>query len=174
MAKRRSKTKALPELTKQEAEKLLGEFAMTDAMLCKLTAEMDEEIHDIREKYAELTGQHQERHAELQEMLQAFAEKNKEEYFSKKRSMPMQHGHIGFRKGTPKAKTKKGFTWAAVLELCRTMAPDFIRKKEEVAKELMIARREDEKTMELIDKVGVMIANDETFFIELKKEEVHA
>jgi phage host-nuclease inhibitor protein Gam len=173
MAKR-TKTKALPELTKQEAEKLLGEFAITDAMLCKLTAEMDEEIHDIREKYAELAGKHQERHAELQDMLQAFAEKNKEAYFTKKRSLAMQHGNIGFRKGTPKAKTKKGFTWAAVLELCRTIAPDFIRTKEEVAKEMMIAQREDEKKMAIIDKVGVLIANDETFFIELKKEEVPA
>lgn len=173
MAKRQ-KTKALPELNKQQAEQALAEFALTDALLCKLTAEMDEEIHEIREKYSKQTESYQERHTELQEMLQAFAEKNKDAYFSKKRSLSMQHGMIGFRKGTPKAKTKKGFTWAAVLELCRTLAPDFIRTKEEVAKEMMIAQREDEKKMEIIDKVGVLICNDESFFIELKKEEVPA
>lgn len=83
----------------------------------------------------------------------------------------MAHGTIGFRTGTPKLKTLKGFTWASALQLVKEFLPDFIRRTEEIAKDKMLADRESEGMTEKLSKCGITVAQDETFFVEPKKED---
>lgn len=85
--------------------------------------------------------------------------------------METTHGILGFRTGTPKLKTRKGFTWAAVLELLKEFNPAYIRTTDEVAKDKLLADRDNEQMPDLMQKVGVMVDQDETFFVEPKKEE---
>lgn len=66
--------------------------------------------------------------------------------------METAHGVLGFRTGTPKLKTRKGFTWAAVLELLKEFNPAYVRTSEEVAKDKLLADRESEDMPELMQK----------------------
>ena len=95
----------------------------------------------------------------------------------------MAHGVIGFRTGTPKLKTLKGFTWASALQLTKEFLPGYVRLTEELAKDKMLADREamvttDEdplgagKSMiEMMAKCGIQVVQDETFYVEPKREE---
>jgi phage host-nuclease inhibitor protein Gam len=100
-----------------------------------------------------------------------FASEKKNEFFSKKKSMEMVHGVIGFRIGTPKLKTMKGFTWGAVTNLLKEFLPAYVRTSEEPAKDKLLADREVEEVIALFPKVGIFVDQDETFFVEPKKEE---
>ena len=81
------------------------------------------------------------------------------------------HGVFGFRTGTPKLKTLKGFTWASVLTLCKEYLQDYVRATYEVAKDKLLADRDKEEVNENFEKVGIMVAQDETFYMEPKKED---
>jgi len=72
---------------------------------------------------------------------------------------------------TPKLKTLKGFTWSAVTELLKIHLPKFVRTAEEPAKDMLLAARDEEKVSNLFPQVGIYVDQDETFFIECKKEE---
>lgn len=162
----------MQDITRHQAETLLFELAQAESRKKELSGEIEQKIQKIRDSYAGKLDPLNIAIEDRQKQLQFFAEKNKDEMFSKKKSIDLIHGIIGFRMGTPKLKTKKGFTWAAVLEMCRTKAPEFIRTKEELNKELMLASREDEKIFAKIDEVGALVDPDETFFIKLKEEEL--
>ena len=104
------------------------------------------------------------------EVMQVFATENREELFSKRKSMETTHGTLGFRTGQPKLKTKKGFTWAAVLELLKKFGKDYVRTVEEPAKDKLLANRDNEECQQLMEDCGILVAQDETFYVEPKKE----
>ena len=91
--------------------------------------------------------------------------------FAKKKSLEMVHGTIGFRTGTPKLKTLKGFTWASAKNLVCEFLPAFIRTTEEIAKDKLLADRDVEGMTEKMAQCGIMVAQDETFYVEPKKED---
>jgi hypothetical protein len=88
---------------------------------------------------------------------------------------------IGFRTGTPKLKTLKGFTWASALQLVKEFLPGYVRKTEEVAKDKLLADRDMEvkvkdgegevKLSHEMARCGIQVVQDETFYVEPKKEE---
>ena len=102
--------------------------------------------------------------------MQAYAVENKEELFARKKSVESAHGVFGFRTGTPKLKNLKGFTWAAVTNLCKELLPSYIRTSEELAKDKLLADRELPEVAEYFPKIGVQVVQDETFYVEPKKE----
>ena len=152
-------------------EEAFGKFALADAKLQGINAKMDAEITKIRERNAEALADLQEQKDAAFEVLQVYATENRDELFTKRKSMETTHGVIGFRTGTPQVKTRKGFTWAAVLELLKEFAPTYVRTKDEPAKDKLLADRELDEMPELMKKVGVYVDQDETFFVEPKKEE---
>ena len=170
MAKRVKKV-ILSGITSEQMETAFAEYATADAKLVKINATMDEQITKIREKYSDdimrLSGQKDKSF----EVIQAFAQENRDDLFAKKKSLDSAHGTFGFRTGTPKLKTLKGFTWASALELIKVFLPGYVRKTEEPAKDKLLADRENKKVSENLSKCGIEVVQDETFFIELKKEE---
>lgn len=158
-------------VTREMAEASFAVFADSDAKQQRITAKMDQEITKIREKYQEELGKLQDKKDESFEVMQTFAMENAD-LFSKKKSMEFLHGIIGFRTGTPKLKPLKGFTWPAVTKMLSEFMPDYVRKVEEPNKEKLIADRELPEINQLFTKVGISIVQDETFYVEPKKEEV--
>lgn len=168
---KRVKVEAIDEISESELEVKLSEYANLSNELEKIEAEMNLKVTAIRDKYLAKIDGLQTKQSEVMKVIHFWAEKNKER-FEKKRSLEMQHGKIGFRVNTPKFKPRKGFTLAAITQLLKEYAPQFIRTKEEPDKESIIAKREEPEVVELLPKIGVDIIQDETFFIDLKKEEV--
>ncbi len=171
MTKTRKKKVVVSGVTRDRMEEAFGKFALADAKLQGINAKMDAEITKIRERNAEALAELQEQRDEAFDVLQVYATENREELFSKKKSMETTHGVLGFRTGTPKLKTRKGFTWAAVLEMLKEFGPSYIRTTEEVAKDKIIADRELDDMPELMQRAGILVDQDETFFVEPKKEE---
>ena len=165
MAKREKKV-VISGITKEKMESAMADFAKADARIHKINATMDVEFTRIREKYQEELGKKE----KAFEVLQVFAVEQRETLFSKKKSLDTIHGTIGFRTGTPKLKTLKGFTWASVTNLLKEFLPDYVRKTEEAAKDKILADRDCENVKDNLAKVGLSVVQDESFYVEPKKE----
>ena len=159
-------------ITSEQMEAAFAEYAAADAKLAKINAGMDEQFTRIREKYADDVSRLTETKDKNFEIVQAFAQENREELFAKKKSMDGAHGTFGFRTGTPKLKTLRGFTWASALNLIKAFLPTYVRTIDEPAKDKLLADRELPEVFGNMKKCGIEVVQDETFFIELKKEEV--
>ena len=171
MAKRIKKT-VHAGVTRDEAEKAFAEFAQADAKVRSISAKMDMEITKIREKYADQLAELEDTKTKNFDIVQSYATENKDELFQKRKSVESAHGVFGFRTGTPKLKTLKGFTWPSVVKLCEEFLPDYIRTINEVAKDKLLADRDKEKVKGIFDKVGIQVVQEETFFVEPKTEDV--
>lgn len=170
MAKREKKV-IYSGITSETMEAAMAEYAAADAKLAKINATMDEQFTRIREKYSDEIQKLTETKDNAFEVVQAFAVENKAELFAKKKSMESAHGIFGFRTGTPKLKTLKGFTWGAALNLLKEFLPGYVRVIEEPAKDKLLADREMPEVQKNMGKCGIEVVQDEVFFIELKKEE---
>lgn len=158
-------------ITPEQMETAFAEYAAADARLAKINATMDEQFTRIREKYADAVARLTDAKDKNFEIVQAFAVENRDELFAKKKSMEGAHGTFGFRTGTPKLKTLRGFTWASALNLIKAFLPGYVRTSEEPAKDKLLADRELPEVAGNLKKCGIEVVQDETFFIELKKEE---
>ena len=182
MAKRQKKT-VISGVTKEAAEEAFATYAKADAERAKITAEIELKCAQIREKHQDRLSQLQATQDEAFDTLQAYATENQPELFSKKKSLEMVHGTIGFRTGTPKLKTLKGFTWASALQLVKRLLPGYIRTTGEIAKDRLLAERDAQiakpgeplspgvTLREVMIDCGITVTQDETFFVEPKKEE---
>ena len=164
--KRRSSSRA----SRARMEEAFGRYATADAEMQSINAAMDKEFVAIRERNAERLAELEQQKTESFEVMQVFATEQREVLFSKRRSLETTHGIIGFRTGTPKLKTRRGFTWAAALELVREFLPSYIRTSEEVAKDKLLADRENEQLQPLMQKCGIDVVQEESFYVEPKKE----
>lgn len=169
MAKSRKSKTLVSNVTRESAEEAFAEYAKADARAQQITAQMDVQITKIREKYQEELQQLNELKESNFEVMQVFATDNRD-VFGKKKSLEFTHGVIGFRTGTPKLKTLKGFTWNSVTNLLKEFLPTYVRVAEEPAKDRLLSDREAPEVASLFSKVGIMVDQDETFFVEPKKE----
>lgn len=152
--------------TLAEVEHCVGEIARLTIERDAALAEMDGRVQEIRKDYEQLLSDlGADIEAEMA-LAQQWAEASPSE-FKERKSLMLTHGQIGFRTGTPKLKTLKGFTWDRVLERLRSVMPEFIRRKEEPDKERLLA---DRATLDL-GSIGVQVVQEETFFVEVKREE---
>ena len=157
-------------VTREQMEEAFGRFASADAEVQGINAEMDKQFVAIREKNADRLAELEQQKKEAFEVMQVYATENREELFSKRKSIETTHGTFGFRTGMPKLKTKKGFTWAAVLELLKKFGKDYVRTVEEPAKDKLLANRDNEECQQLMEDCGIIVDQGETFFVEPKKE----
>lgn len=157
-------------ITREQMETAFGEYAVADAKIEKINATIDVQVTNLREKYADELGRLNDIKEKNFDVMQAYASENRDELFAKKKSMESVHGVFGFRTGTPKLKTLKGFTWGAVTNLLREFLPSYVRTTEEPAKDKLLADREDEDVAALFPKVGIGVTQEETFYVEPKKE----
>lgn len=185
MATKRQKKTVITGVSRDAAEEAFASYAKADAQIEKINAEIDLQCAKIREKYQQKLGELTCERECAFETLQAYATENQSELFSKKKSLDMAHGTIGFRTGTPKLKTLKGFTWASALTLVKKYMPGYVRTSEEIAKDKLLADREleavdfiengitkkKESMSAAMAECGIIVAQDEAFYVEPKKED---
>lgn len=170
MVKTREKKVVIAGINREQFENAFAEYASSDAKIQNVTTKMDMEITRIREKYQEPITVLQEKKEKAFEIMQVFALENKDEMFLKKKSVETVHGIAGFRTGTPKLKLLKGFTWGAVTNLLKEFMPEYVRISEEPAKDKLISDRDNEEVASQFTRVGISVIQEETFFVEPKKE----
>ena len=166
---RKTKTLIPAGITREEAETAFAAFAEADARQQKISATMDVLITKIREKYAdELARLSDDKEANF-EIIHVYATNNRDD-FGHRKSMDLVHGLIGFRTGTPKLKLRKGFTWPSVVNLLKEFLPGYVRTTDEPAKDRLLADRDVPEVSTQFQKLGITVDQDETFFVEPKKE----
>lgn len=157
--------------TREELERITGQITALKTFEAQTKAVMDQRITEIRSEYEGQLGDAAEEMETLVQSVRQWAEANQSEFAGKK-SLDLVHGVIGFRTGTPKLKTRKGWTWDKVLEnLIPAGRWDFIRTKKEVDKEAILAAR-DNMTPADLRNLGVDIVQEESFYVEPKLTEV--
>lgn len=171
MAKKRERRTVIAGVTREMAEAAFAQYAKADAKLTKIAADIELQCTRIRERYAAEIAALEEEKCGGFELLQAYAVNNQEELFGRRRSIEMAHGCIGFRMGTPKLKTLKGFTWAASLNLVKEYLPGYVRASYEVAKDKLLADRDGEGMADAMARCGIQVVQDESFYVETKSEE---
>lgn len=184
---KREKKVIITGVTREAADEAFAVYAKAAAQSAKITADIELQCAKIREKYALRLAELDDEKTRAFDTLQAFATENQTELFTKKKSLEMAHGVIGFRTGTPKLKTLKGFTWASALQLAKKFLPfTYIRQTEEIAKDKLLADRDlkevavydtptcDPRVVTMLEAMaacGIQVVQEEAFYVEPKKEE---
>ena len=167
----RTKTKVFTNVTLEQAQEASKDFAKAKNKLLSIEAKMNAEIDKVKSKYQDDITDLNDSIIEPNAILQAFANEQQSSW-GKKKSMELLHTIIGFRTGTPKLDKEKGQTWTTVTEKLQQYFPAFVRTKVEPDKEALIALRDDESFDAIAKKCKISVVQDETFFVEPKKEEV--
>ena len=159
-----------------------SQYAKADASINKIQADVELQCARIREKWQERLTSLMEERSESFDVLAGYAAEHPE-LFTRRKSLEMVHGTIGFRTGTPKLKTLKGFTWASALELVKRILPGYIRDRDpEIAKDKLLADRELDSIVlntatrdvvsmqDALKGCGLQVVQEETFYVEAKGE----
>jgi phage host-nuclease inhibitor protein Gam len=170
MSKNRIKLKPTPALDRSEVAFLVGTIAKLTNHKILRTAEMDAEIALIREQYQADLDYTAQSIGDMTKAVQKWAEANPDE-FAKKKSIDFEGGAIGFRTGTPKVATIKGWTFKSVLGalLLRKSRP-WVRNTPEIDKDAILAAHAKGKAGDLA-LLGMKVIQDETFFLQPKLTE---
>lgn len=174
MTNKRIKTAAVDVIeTREELEAVMGRISARTIARDGLLAELEAEINEARSQYEpQITAYGAEINADF-EAVNKWADANPSAFAARK-SLELMHGTLGYRTGQPRLKLLSGWTWNRVLEmLAVNRLTDYIRQKQEPDKERILAER-DQLTDDLMKRVGIKVVQDETFFIEPKREEVEA
>lgn len=155
--------------TREEAEAAMRDLCITTHKLEGEQAAMNEALARVREKYEAEIQALKETSELLQAKINSWADKHPDE-FAKKKSVEMVHGICGYRTSPPALKTVRGVTWAKVVGLLKNAFPSYVRTKDEVDKEALIANRNVIGTAALMT-VGLRVEQAETFFIEVLRDQ---
>lgn len=154
--------------TRQQMERVVADICELTIFRDAQTAAMDKRLMEIREEYELTLSRCQEDLDAKRALAQAWAEANPAEFGGRK-SIDMVHGTVGFRTGMPKLKLLTGWTWDRVKDaLLNGKFRDYIRTKQEVDKERLLADRE--QIGEAMRTVGCRVVQDEPFFVEPKRD----
>ena len=168
--KRGKKTVVLAPISREEAEAQFAQYSKADAEMEQIKANIEIQCTKYREKWQNRLGELEEQRTSAFDRLQEYARQNPDQ-FAKRKSLDLTHGTIGYRTGTPKLKTLKGFTWGACLQLVKEFIPGFIRTTEDIDKAGIIASRQTEGMDDDIRHCGMQIVQDESFFVERHQEQ---
>lgn len=150
-----------------QCEGALAEMAAIDRKLSTIENEMREAIDAAKSKAGQLAGPLQARRKELADAVAIFAKLNRQELFSKSKSLDMGFGVIGFRAST-RIVQLRGVTAEMTLErLHQYNLADGIRVKEEINKDAALGWPD-----ERLELVGLKRQQTDTFFIEISRDDV--
>jgi phage host-nuclease inhibitor protein Gam len=168
----RTAKKTIKNVSEAEANEAAKNYATSSNKLSKIEAKMNEQIDAIKAKYQDDITAHQTTMEESYNTLEVYAQANNESWGAK--STELLNCVIGFRTGTGSVKNEKGFTWDAVLKLLKSKKhfADFIRTKEEIDKKAILAVTDDKLLKKLEVEAHVTIVKEETFYVDVKKEEL--
>ena len=157
--------------TREQMREAVAQIARLSVETNILRAGMDERIVTVREEFLPRIDAAQKAIKANVAAVKVWALANKAA-FGDAKSMDAGFAVIGFRTGTPKVSLLKGWTIERVIEAVkdRFARRGYVRTREELDKEAMIADREKLAAKEL-DAVGLAIDQDEAFFVDVNLEE---
>jgi phage host-nuclease inhibitor protein Gam len=134
--------------------------AARDAQVAKIDADYGTKFEDLKASMEEQF-----------EVVKCYAEENRDELFTETKSLELFGAKLGFRISPPKVTVMKGFKLKDVVERLAKLKvwQPYVRVKQELNKDALLAQQP--KGME---KHGLMIEQEEVFYLEPEKTEVEA
>ena len=150
-----------------QCEGALAEMAAIDRKLSAIENEMREAIDGAKSKAGQLAGPLQARRKELSDAVTVYGKLNRQDLFTKSKSIDLGFGVIGFRAST-RIVQMRGVTAEMTLErLHQYNLADGIRVKEEINKDAALGWPD-----ERLELVGLKRQQTDQFFIDIKKDNV--
>lgn len=166
---KRIKTSAEPVIiTREQMESLVGEIAGLTIVRDKCKALLDARIKRLRDEAESTFVAIDSALGSKLAVARDWATAHRHDFRDKK-SLEMVHAIVGWRTGMPKLKPIKGHTWEEVCEHLVAQCLGFVRTIKEVDKEAIIAAR-DNLGESGLSELKVRVIQDETFFVEPKRE----
>lgn len=146
-----------------DANQALAEIGSLNLQIEAIDGDASQKIGKIKEAAAKAGERARERIKDLESALALYAEYNKMELFSEKKTIELSYGTIGFRKST-KVSIKK-----STLELLKKLFPGKgVRIKEEVDKEALAEFADEE-----LAQVDAAKLEDDVFGYTVNRDEVN-
>lgn len=150
-----------------QCEGALAEMAAIDRKLSAIENEMREAIDGAKSKAGQLAGPLRARRKELSDAVTVYGKLNRQDLFTKSKSIDLGFGVIGFRAST-RIVQMRGVTAEMTLErLHQYNLADGIRVKEEINKDAALGWPD-----ERLELVGLKRQQTDKFFIDIKKDNV--
>ena len=149
----------------EEADSVLARIAALKRNLSLIEAAMNDEIDSAKRRASEEAEPYTAEIFTLEQALSRFAAYNKAEMFTKRKSLDLTFGVLGFR-ASSKLRLLPKHTWDSVLQALHDDGrTDLIRVKEEPDKEALKSR-----TPEYLKALGCRIIQEDIFFYELAEQ----
>lgn len=170
MAKRTKPVLNIPTVHNlNEADAMLARYKSRERELALLELGLKEDIDALKLKCSEQAEAIREDLEIMRQALVRFGEANKAELFSKKRSITLTFGVIGFRLTPPVAKPLSRTTWEQVLGILQSSdAPELtacVRTKQEVDKVALCGLPPAK-----IAQAGCRLVQEDKFFCDTRDE----
>jgi phage host-nuclease inhibitor protein Gam len=161
-------------ISRDRAESLVAEIADLTVKRNTLSLVLDAEITALRDKYGPDIAALQKGIDDRAALVESWAAANADDFPRGRKSVDFPCGTVGYRTGTPKLKTLARKTWDAILDTLTSLGlTAWVRVKTEVDKSaILAAHAAGEATDDDLRRIGLQVAQDESFFIEPKIEAV--
>lgn len=166
-----ARTKPNPHIVadRAQAEGALAEMAALDRKLAAIEADMQEAIDTAKARASQSAAGLVARRKELGDAVAVYARLNRQDLFSRSKSLDLGFGLIGFRAST-RIVQARGVTAEMTLEKLRQYnLADGIRVREEINRDACLGWPD-----ERLELVGLRRQQADTFFIEIKRDAVPA
>ena len=159
-----------------EADNMLREIALIDMQVADSKAICDQQQLDAQTDYQRFTAPLLATREVLAGQLEAFYKTQRKKVEADgKRSIDLNHGRLGMRRGKPTLKLLKGWKWDKVLTAIKErwakkhdLLAALVSTKESVNKEGVKAHLQDED----LAQVGLCVKQDDEFFFETFPDQV--
>lgn len=153
----------------EDADAVLAQIAALRRNIALIETGMNDDIDAAKARAAGEAEPYKQQIASLEQALCRFAEYNKAELFSRRKSCELTFGSIGFR-ASSKIRLLSKMTWERVLQTLRdTGLTQCIRVKEEPDKEALKALSPDH-----LKELGCKVVQGDSFFYEIADQEIQA
>lgn len=140
----------------------MTEWLDASGQLAMVNSQKKIEMSELEQKYANQLTTLEDRLAKAQETLRLFAEQEREELFSKAKSVDFFGAKIGFRTNPPRLVLAQDE--AKIIEKMRDAMPGYLVVKETIDKKSVI--RDYENDAKTFKKLGLTVEQEEVFFVK--------
>ena len=156
-----------PLITPFRFQEAMTNYAATVNRITQIQVQVEEAISATQKKFEnELYCLEQEK-KQLEKCLETYCREQKSTLFSLRRSMQTSVGSIGFRRAKPKLVPLPHTDWPQILQQLKQRLPQYIRYKEEPAKDALLADKDKEPVAAQLQEIGLQVVQDELFFIDI-------
>ena len=157
------------DIKKENLVSSMKNYAKAKAELKKIELNMEEMLIKAREKYQEKLKKWLQVQAVASEKLQASSYYHYDELFATEKSIDLEYGVIGFKKGDDHVVKNPKHSWEEICDTCQNVLPEFVQSKKTLAQDKILAAK-DTAITEKLEKIGLSIVQDEYFFIHTYEE----